>query len=130
MYFLFGGALRFDIILILSFKISLALLKPDQIPITVIIPHPFDSLPPASCPFISRQFDLESPPHRLWLSPPQGAKAIQVTIKLLQPSQEVPVMAILPLHQSFVLRIPVIFIFRPGSITTAWTKDAAARENN
>jgi hypothetical protein len=130
MHFLFNGAFRFDNILISSFTISLASLKPDQIPITVIIPHPFDSLPPASCPFISRQFDLESPPHRLWLSPPQGAKAIQVTIKLLEPSQEVPVMASLLLHQIFALRIPVIFMLRLGSITTAWTKDAAARENS
>jgi hypothetical protein len=67
-----------------------------QVPITVIIPHLLDISPPTSTSHISRLLDLDAPPHRLWLTPSDGAKAVEVSLMLQESSEEGPIMVLLP----------------------------------
>lgn len=103
---------------------------PAQVPVTVIIPHPLDSSPPTSTPHISRQLDLDAPPHRLWLTPPFGTKAIEVTLTLHDPSEDAPIMVATPFTHAHLSLLNLCLIRRRGCTTTPLTACEIARESS
>jgi hypothetical protein len=114
-----------------------------QVSVTVFIPHPLDSAPPSPPPHISRTYDLNSVPQRLFLTPPPGSKAVLVTLTSHSAAQDAVVMV----RQCYFAHVPLrmlqhsspgfihtsiapYMIVSPGCFATGTTKLAAASASN